>query len=160
MTANVRLARTSDAPDIARLTSQLGYDVPDAEVAARLARILPGAGQRFFVAEHDGRPVGWLHAAITEYVETGRFVVVAGLVVDRGARRTGIGALLMQHAEAWARELGCPVVRLSSSAGRTAAHRFYERLGYTIIKTQFSFAKSLDAAAASNLMTFVPRIEP
>ena len=52
------------------------------------------------------------------------------------------------------------MVRLSSTVARTAAHRFYENLGYTKIKTQHSFIKPLDEAAAARVSTFVPRVEP
>jgi GNAT superfamily N-acetyltransferase len=159
MAATIRLARVADAPEIARLTSQLGYDVPESEVAARLARFLARDDQRFLVAEQNGRPVGWLHAVLSEYIETGPFVVVAGLVVDRSVRGRGIGRLLMARVEAWARERGCSVVRLWSSASRTASHRFYEGLGYTNIKTQYAFAKSFDAGTPANLAKFVPRID-
>jgi hypothetical protein len=51
------------------------------------------------------------------------------------------------------------MVRLSSSATRDAAHRFYEGLGYTNIKTQYAFVKPLDAAAAARVPTFVPRVD-
>jgi hypothetical protein len=65
----------------------------------------------------------------------------------------------MEYAENWAREQQCSVVRLWSSAGRTDAHRFYERLGYTVIKTHYSFAKSLAPDGARELSQFVPRID-
>lgn len=52
------------------------------------------------------------------------------------------------------------MVRLTSSSTRVAAHQFYEALGYTNIKTQFSFLKPLDAAAAARMRAFVPRVEP
>jgi GNAT superfamily N-acetyltransferase len=67
-------------------------------------------------------------------VDAEAFVLIGGLVVDRNHRRLGIGRELMDRAEAWARERGCSMVRLTSSATRTAAHRFYEDLGYTHIK--------------------------
>ena len=51
------------------------------------------------------------------------------------------------------------MVRLASSSTRLAAHRFYEALGYTNIKTQFSFVKPLDAAAAARVHAFVPRVD-
>jgi ribosomal protein S18 acetylase RimI-like enzyme len=66
----------------------------------------------------------------------------------------------MNGAENWARERGVSMVRLSSTVARTAAHRFYENLGYTKIKTQHSFIKPLDEAAAARVSTFVPRVEP
>jgi GNAT superfamily N-acetyltransferase len=156
---DVRVAQPADADGIARLMVQLGYQSPASAVATRLARILPRQDQRFLIAEIDGRPVGWLHAAVWEFVETGPFVVIGGLVVDRSVRRQGVGRLLMGSAEAWAVEQGCSIVRLWSSDARTDAHRFYKRLGYAHIKTQYSFVKSIDPAGRRNFDDFVPRLD-
>jgi len=67
---------------------------------------------------------------------------------------------LLEHAETWAVQKGCRVVRLSSAATRTEAHAFYQRAGYTNIKTQYSFIKPLDEAAAARVSSFVPRVDP
>lgn len=157
MAISVRLARTSDANDIARLTVQLGYEVEASIVGARLSRMLSRPDHQFFVAEDDGRVVGWLHAAIAEFVEVEEFVVIGGLVVDERHRRKGVGRLLMCRAEDWARTHGCSIVRLWSSVSRTAAHVFYQELGYRKIKTQYSFVKSFDAAD-DDLSRFTPRV--
>jgi GNAT superfamily N-acetyltransferase len=154
----IRPGRTVDADDIAQLTGHLGYDVSASDVATRLSHILARSDQQFWVAELDGRAVGWLHAAIAEHVDAEPFVVISGLVVDQRQRRKGIGRLLMEHAEEWARKRGYSIVRLSSTSLRTAAHRFYEQLGYRNIKTQYSFAKGLDTAAQERLGRFVPRV--
>jgi GNAT superfamily N-acetyltransferase len=156
----IRVARASDAAEIAQLTTQLGYDLTEADAADRLSRILVRDDQRFFVADLDGRAVGWVHVLFAEYVEAEAFVVIGGLVVDKGHRRLGVGRALMDRAENWATERGCSMVRLTSSATRNAAHRFYESVGYTNIKTQYSFIKALDSAAATRVRTFVPRVDP
>jgi GNAT superfamily N-acetyltransferase len=159
MSVSIRVARESDASDIARLAADLGYRVDPAVVGDRLSRFLTRPDQQFLIADVDGQPAGWLHVAIAEFVEAGRFAWIAGLVVSEGHRQKGIGRLLMERAEDWAREQTCPVVRLWSSASRTAAHRFYEHLGYTNVKTQYSFAKSLDAGGHENLKQFVPDVK-
>lgn len=46
-------------------------------------------------------------------------------------RGRGIGAALMTHAIARARERRCGIVQLSTNKTRTDARRFYERLGFT-----------------------------
>jgi GNAT superfamily N-acetyltransferase len=149
----------SDVDDIVHLTTQLGYDVAPSVLTPRLSRILARSGQQLLIAEVDGHVVGWLHATISEYVEAEACVVICGLVVDRSYRRKGIGRMLIERAEEWAKEQGCSVVRLWSSAPRAASHRFYEQLGYTNIKTQYSFAKSLDPTAPLEVTRFVPRVE-
>lgn len=156
---SVRPASVMDADEVARLTTQLGYDADPSVIAATLGRILSRQDQRFLVAELDGRPVGWLHALTAEYVESGAFVVIGGLVVDRNHRRKGVGSLLMQHAEAWAGEKGSSIVRLSSSTSRSAAHQFYQDLAYAKIKTQYSFMKSIGGDEKEKLLRFVPRVD-
>jgi len=158
MTVPVRAALLADAERIAELTRQLGYDVDVSAVQRRLTTLLVRADQRVVVADVGGHPVGWLHAAISESIEGEPYVAIIGLVVDRNHRGQGIGRQLLEDAERWAGERQCAVVRLRSSVGRTAAHRFYEHVGYTNIKTQYSFVKSVDDAAPS-FAGFVPRID-
>jgi len=158
MAVSIRGARISDAEGIAELTSQLGYEVDVPTVVERLTRILLRSDQQFMIAEFDGRLGGWVHAVISEYIESERLVMIAGLVVDKNHRKKGIGRTLMEHAERWAKEQGCSIVRLSSSSNRTTAHRFYEVLGYTNIKTQYSFIKSLDATQQQDIRKFVPKV--
>ena len=154
----VRIAEPGDADAIAHLMVQLGYESATRVVADRLSRILGRADHRFLIAEAGGRPAGWLHAVVFDFVETGPFVVIAGLVVDRSLRKQGVGRLLMSRAEAWTVEKGCSIVRLWSSDARTEAHRFYEHLGYSHIKTQYSFVKSVDPSGRRDFAAFVPRL--
>lgn len=154
----VRPARHSDAEGIAYLTARLGYEVDGPAMSDRLSRILSQQEQRFLVAERDDRLVGWVHALIWEFVETGAFVVIGGLVVDRSLRRQGIGRALLANAETWAVEQGCSVVRLWSSISRTEAHGFYEQLGYRNIKSQYSFVKAVDPCGENDFHGFIPRV--
>ena len=91
MAISIRLARMSDLECIRDLTSQLGYEVDVATVAARLSSILLRSDQRFVVAELGGPVQGWLHAVISEFIETERFVTIGGLVVDKNHRKKASG---------------------------------------------------------------------
>jgi len=153
----IRGAHVTDLEDVRTLTAQLGYQVDSATLLPRLSHALSSGDQQIFVAEMDGRVVAWVHAALWQFLETGRVGMIAGLVVDRRHRRHGVGGLLMGHAEDWIAAQGCSSVRLWSSAGRVEAHRFYERLGYQNLKTQYSFGKSLDGRT-QDLTSLVPRI--
>ena len=86
-------------------------------------------------------------------------MLIEGLVVDRTYRGRGIGKLLLTRAEEWARANGCLLVRLRSTAARIDAHLFYEHLGYVKVKTQFSFAKAVDAAGEHLIQRLVPHVE-
>ena len=158
MAVSIRLAQVADAEHLVRLTAQLGYDITIEDASARLQRVLERPDQRFFIAD-DGRPVGWLHAARVEYFESGACVVINGLVVDSDCRGAGVGLLLLQQAEQWAREQGIGIVRVWSSDQRHRAHRFYAREGYEIVKTQLAFVKSV-RGEARNLAGYTPRVQP
>jgi GNAT superfamily N-acetyltransferase len=87
--------------------------------------------------------VAWLHVHLVHLLELDTQAEISGLVVDDAWRRRGVGALLMRHAEQWAREQGCKTIRLRSNVIRERAHRFYDRLGYELQKTQKVFRKTL-----------------
>jgi len=96
------------------------------------------------VAElESGRVVGWIHACASYLIESDPRAEVGGLVVDEKCRGSGVGHLLIEHAEEWARAKGLEAVYLRSNVVRKEAHRFYERLGYKNIKTQHAFLKML-----------------
>lgn len=155
----LRDARIEDAPEIARLTEQLGYSPPPEHVVASLRRNLAREDGRIVIAELDGRAVGWVHVVVNDYVDVERYALIAALVVDSSIRRAGVGRALMARAEEWARQQGVGVMRLTSSSTRTGAHRFYERIGYSNIKTQYSFAKAIVEEASARLDAFVPKVE-
>jgi GNAT superfamily N-acetyltransferase len=71
------------------------------------------------------------------------YAEVGGLVVDENHRGRGIGRILMQHAEQWARGRGCETVCVRSNVVRERAHVFYQGIGYDNIKTQRMFLKVL-----------------
>jgi len=52
-----------------------------------------------------------------------------GVRVDRALRGQRIGEKMMQAIMGIARERGCRSMQLKSDKRRTAAHRFYERIG-------------------------------
>jgi GNAT superfamily N-acetyltransferase len=156
---SIRAAKTSDADAVVRLLGQLGYDATVADIAARLARILTRSDHRFVVAEADDLIVGWIHASVSEHIDSAACVLIEGLVVDRAQRGRGIGRVLLDDAEAWARTIGCSLVRLRSTDARTEAHQFYQHLGYTKVKTQHSFAKAVNAEGQQLIARLVPRVE-
>ncbi|MGW7462221.1 N-acetyltransferase family protein [Streptomyces sp. NPDC054797] len=56
--------------------------------------------------------------------------LVEAVRVRADRRGAGLGAELVRLAVERARERGCGLVQLTSDKRRTAAHRFYERLGF------------------------------
>jgi predicted N-acetyltransferase YhbS len=84
-----------------------------------------------FVAESAGAVVGTIAMSmIPNLSHCGRpWAVIENVVVDERARKSSIGASLMQHAIGLAPARGCFRVILSSSVHREGSHKFYQRLG-------------------------------
>jgi GNAT superfamily N-acetyltransferase len=142
--ATIRLARAEDAERIAILCQQLGYPASQEEVRRRLNQIQQDEQHAVYVAElPDRRMVGWVHVHVCQLLVADPQAEVGGLVVDEGYRRCGVGRLLMQQAEQWAREKGCWAVCLRSNVVRKDAHAFYEGIGYSNVKTSMVFRKAL-----------------
>lgn len=140
----VRPAKPCDAERIAELCRQLGYPSSPKEAELRLTRSLADRGSAVWVAERrKGDVVGWVQVAIRPLVIADRHAEIEGLVVDVDHRCMGVGRLLVKEAELWARKKGCGVVSLRSNVVRKEARPFYEELGYSVIKTQWTFRKVL-----------------
>ena len=140
----VRAATLADVHRLAVLCGQLGYPSAPREVQERLGQIQQDEDQAVFVAEEvGGQVVGWVHVFGRQLLVVDRHAELGGVVVDDGHRGRGVGCLLMERAEAWARARGCETVYVRSNAVREGAHRFYEGIGYDRIKTSRVFLKEL-----------------
>jgi ribosomal protein S18 acetylase RimI-like enzyme len=94
--------------------------------------LLSRAGSVIFVAEDEsGRSIGLLWMGENRNLLTGVAEAWVYNISVIGSRRgQGIGARLMAHAEAHARELGYQTLGLMVAAHNEAARRLYDRLGY------------------------------
>ena len=100
-----------------------------------VARIVAAPAVRLLTASaSDGRIVGMLSAAFYE-VPSGRKAWIEDVVVDAAARGRGVGEALVREALRIARAEGASRVMLTSHAGRRAAHRLYERMGFERYET-------------------------
>jgi len=138
---------------------QLGYEMSASDASTRVARVLARPDHMVWIADADGVTVGWVHASVSLHLDTDTCVAIEGIVVNREHRRKGIGEMLLARAEAWGLDQGCSTVRLRSTSTRLKAHKFYEKLGYTTVKTQLSFAKGLNAAGREVVKQLVPRVQ-
>ena len=137
----IRPAQSKDAGVLSGLMKQLGYDVAAAAIADRLAR--RDGRREVLVAIRDDRVVGWAAVSVDEPFVEGFTAQLEGLVVDESVRSRGVGAQLLDAAEAWARARGCQELRVWSNVIRARAHAFYARREYTTIKAQYLFGKKL-----------------
>lgn len=128
----VRRAVASDAASIESLYRQLVSNPAVQVLPERLAELAHDPATLLLVAEQAGEVCGSLLLSFCADAMFGRhpFAVIENVVVDARRRGVGIGEGLLRHAEALCRDAACSKIMLSSAAGRTEAHRFFERRGF------------------------------
>jgi len=96
-----------------------------------------GRGERVLLVAEDtatGTIVGTVQVVPAPQDNQPHRADIAKMLVHRSARRRGVGAALMQAAEATARELGKTLLVLDTAAGGDA-ERLYARLGWQRLGT-------------------------
>lgn len=89
------------------------------------------ATSRMFVIEHDGDRAGFVHLQFVEDFFSGdTHCHVSDLAIAPGHEGRGLAGRLLAHAEALAREHGCPRLTLSVFPGNERARALYERHGF------------------------------
>jgi len=142
----IRPAALSDAAEIARLSVQFGHPVACAELYARMAALAAMPFQHLAVAADTGvKLLGWIQVERRLVLVAGARAEIVGLVVDAAARRRGVGTLLVNAAEQWARAANLGEIVVRSNVARDASHAFYLASGFGRVKTQHIYAKSLSA---------------
>lgn len=109
----------------------------------RLAALSGSHDDEIFVAVLGLTPVAWIHVGVATLLEAPRRGEIRGLIVTASLRSCGLGAQLVAVAEDWARAQGVTGIRVRSNLLRERTHAFYERLGYTVAKSQKVFDKRL-----------------
>jgi GNAT superfamily N-acetyltransferase len=127
----VREATDEILAALARLLPQLNPTLPVPDMA-RLQRLVADPAVTLLVAKDRDDIVG----TTTVIVYTTPFWIKARLdevVVDVNVRGEGVGEALVKAALDVGRAMGAQVAELQSGRGeiRRAAHRLYERLGFT-----------------------------
>ena len=130
-TISIRTATLDDAPALAALATHMGYPTTPEAMRERLIRIVARDDYETFLAEREGRVVGFvgvMHGL--SYVYDPPDARLLTLSVEPEERGKGTGAALVAAAERWARAQGAAQLHLTTALHRDGAHRFYERLGY------------------------------
>lgn len=138
----IRAASPMDVQKIAVLCEQLGYQSTLDDVRPRLMNVLKDDSHIIYVAHPpEGAVIGWIHAHVYPLIQNNLFAEIGGIVIDEDYRKSGIGRLLMDTVEKWARMKGCLGVNLRANVLRRDAHVFYENIGYRRLKQQITFCK-------------------
>lgn len=140
---DVRKARLEDHAMIYRLGQEaLGYEIDQEFSQSRLAAVLSKPANQIFVAFVDGEPAGYIHVQDYDVTYAIPYKNILGLAVFDQFQRQGVGKVLIEAAEDFARADGAAGIRLNSGEGRYGAHLFYEAAGYERVKSQVNFRKA------------------
>lgn len=122
--------RPEDVPAVVDLQRLLmPIELTDAQITARYEKILANDDYALLIARMDGAPVATA-TAICCHALAEDFLAIEDVVVKDGLTGQGIGGMLMDAADDFARSKGCAYAILVSSGFRKDAHRFYEKHGY------------------------------
>jgi ribosomal protein S18 acetylase RimI-like enzyme len=101
-----------------------------AEQASAVDSTCRAEGYRVWVADADGRPVGFVAVIINDDTETGEIYMIA---VDPDYQNRGIGLKLVTFAVDRIQERGMALVEIGTGGdpGHAAARRVYEKAGFT-----------------------------
>ena len=143
---HIRRAAVADAAEIARLAAQFGHPVLVPELSTRIAKLDAMPSQYLVVAQDTDASstlLGWLQAERRLVLTAGERAEIIGLVVDAAARRRGVGTLLVNAVQRWALAANLGQIVVRSNVVRDASHVFYLARGFSRVKTQHIYAKSL-----------------
>ena len=148
---NVRSVKASDAKNIAKLSTRLGYPVSARQMVRRIGVVRTRRDQKLFAAELNQNIVGWLEIFLPLSVLNFGKAEIGALIVDDHYRRFGVGSALMNAAHGWAERKRCPFIYLRSNVIRKKAHKFYKHKSYAILKTQYVFQKLFSKTKRRNV---------
>lgn len=147
----VRDAEARDADGWARLRERL-WPGSAGEHTREIATYVRGEPVRWvcLVAEDDaGDLVGFVEVGLRDYAEGCRTSPVGyleGIYVRPGSRSSGVGRMLVEAAEEWARRQGCIEMASDRELDNEASGRFHRALGYEEVERIVCFRKDLGGA--------------
>ena len=128
----VRYVKISDAAALLNLMEQLMEEKCELKsIKIQLEKILKSKNHHILVCENEkGEILGTAMGVVCHDLYKSNFMVVENFVVDESARGKGVGRILMESLEKIAKDNDCWYMNLVSSAFRTGAHKFYEKVGF------------------------------
>ena len=96
-----------------------------------LDRFWNGSEDRVYVVE-DNDVVAFLSVEV--HHDMGGYIYLDDFSVTEAYRSKGIGSELIRTAESYAKETGMPAVVLHVEKSNESAMRFYEKIGYSVIR--------------------------
>ena len=147
MQITIRRATLEDKADWLRMRLLLWIYSTAQEFEDELENILADPGQAVFLATTpEGRRAGFVEAGTRSYgegCETSPVGYIEGWYVDEDLRGLGIGTMLVQTAEEWARGKGYREMASDTWLENDASIYAHLKMGYTEVERLVHFVKRL-----------------
>ena len=144
----IKRATTEVLPELTELAVLLFKRHTFEELLKENELIMQDPSQIFFLAVHDGTPVGFTHCAIrTDYVEGtngGNIGYLEGIFVLPEHRKKGIARKLLLACEHWAREKGCLMFASDCEFHNEDSYHFHLAVGFHEANRIICFTKKID----------------
>lgn len=137
----VRPAKLSDAVAILEISNDMGFECCGAEFHLHLGELIASTENEVFVAYAGDSIAGWIHVFVARRVGVNGFAEIGGLVTRKEFRRCGLGRLLVQQCETWAKTNHRARLRVRCNSRREGAHEFYRKIGFARLKDQVVYEK-------------------
>ena len=141
--ARIRRAGESDRGGYQRMRLALWPDCSDADIDPWLAR---DDAATFLAERGDGTLCGFVEVGSRPYAEgceSSPVGYIEGWWVDADMRRSGVGRMLLESAEAWSRARGYTEMGSDALLDNDASHAAHGRCGYQEVERLVMFRKSL-----------------
>ena len=138
----IRECKIEDHIDIAILNkNEMGYEYPVEDTKRQLQQLLKDNNHKIYVATGGDKILGYIHGNNYDLLYAPPMKNIMGIAVSSKFRKNGIGKMLLNEIEKWAKDTGAFGVRLVSGSTRSGAHAFYTFCGYEGNKEQRNFKK-------------------
>ena len=143
----VRAVNDADHPAWAAMRTRLWPEADAKELESELVSLFAlDPPYTVFIAEEDGRQVGFIELWVRSYAEGGPpepSAYVEGLWVDPDIRRKGVATALLAKAEQWAREKGFKWLGSDAELMNRDSHAWHKAAGFAEVERLVVFGKPL-----------------
>ena len=143
----VRKAESADLDNLTALALKLWPSHVKGELMCELGEILAKEDSAFFLAERDGKQVGFAQCQLrhdyVEGTESSPVGYLEGIFVEEAARGGGIARYLLAACEDWAREQGCREFASDCEVTNAGSLSFHLAVGFEEANRIICFTKKL-----------------
>ncbi len=141
MSANIRLIPRAAYLSLLPLTQEIYPKMPAEILTSRLEKMFEYENYLCWGYYENDILLGVCGGWFMERLYCGKQLEIDNFIVSEKHRSQGIGARLLTHIEAYAKENDCFTIELNSYVHAGQSHKFYFKNGYTVLG--FHFEKKL-----------------